>query len=229
MLKKLYYMGYKSTLRSISAASNRAAREAERRRRQEEKEQKRLQKKVAGINEKMDKILLALDGIYASGKIDKNSYQKLKLRQSDIGLDLIALAKTPGVTLAKRYITGKIDKDEFESMQKDLLPAELFEEKENIKKATGAITKELEKFRKDCKEAIVDTCQHCGTKKAFLRPIKTEDGLQLCGGCRSKLLKIQKYKGFSGKYLTVAPIRVKFTDADAEKFTLEAVFNNNLL
>jgi len=222
-------MGYKSTLRSISAASNRAAREAERKRRQKEKELERLQKKIIGLNEKMEKVLHALDGIYASGKINKDEYEKLKSRKSDIGLELLAIAKTPGVTLAKRYLTGKIDKDEFKNMQKDLLPGELFEEKEKIKKDADEIIKKIKKFNKDCKEATEDVCQHCGTKKAFLRPIKIEDGLQLCGGCKLKLLKIQKYKGFSGKYLTIAPIRVRFADADAKKIILEAIFNNSFL
>lgn len=218
-------MGYKSALRTINSFANRADAEAQRRRRQEEREIGKLKKKIETFDERMERIDRSLDEKYASGKINKEKYENLKTRKLDIGEELIVLAKTPGVTLAKRYITGEIDKEEFERIKKDLLPVELFEEKEKIQETLKNILKELEKFRKECKKVSEKTCQRCGTKEAFLRPIKLEDNLQLCGNCKIKLLKIQNYDGFEGKYLTAMPIKIRFIDLANKGFNFKVSLN----
>ena len=95
-------MGYKSTLRSISAVTNKAAKEAERKRKKELREQERLTKKISRLEERIEKTYQVLDDQYAKGKIGKNEYLELKRRKKDISLELFALAKTPGTSLAKR-------------------------------------------------------------------------------------------------------------------------------
>ena len=207
-------MGYKSILRSTISTSNKAVKEAERRERRELKETERTQRKIAKIDEKMKKVIQALEDIYAKGKIDRDQYEKFKQRESDISLDLIVIAKTPGISLAKRYITGAIDKDEFNKIQKDLLPLELFEEKTIINESISNIEKELKKFRENCKNNKENECQYCGKKRSFFNPLKIEDGLKLCGKCRSWLLNVQNYKGFSGNYFTVSPLKITFSNID---------------
>ncbi len=178
-------MGYKSILRSAISASDRAAKQAERKERQELREQERIQRKITKVNEAMEKVIQALEDIYAKGKIDKARHGELKKRKSDISLELIVIAKTPGISLAKRYITGAIDKDEFEKIQKDLFPPELFEEKRIINESISNIEKELKKFRESCKNNKENECQYCGKEKSLFNPLKIEDGLRLCGKCRS--------------------------------------------
>lgn len=207
-------MGYKSILKSAVAASDKAAREAKQRERQDLKEIEKMQRKIATVNEKIRKVIQALEDIYAKGKIDEDQYKKLKQRESDISLDLIAIAKTPGISLAKRYITGAIDKDEFEKIQKDLLPPDLFEERRIIYESIGNIEKELKEFRDNCKNDKENECRFCGKEKSLFSPLKIEDGLRLCGKCKSRLLNLQNYKGFSGNYFTVSPMKITFSDVD---------------
>lgn len=207
-------MGYKSILRSAISASDRASKEAERKERQGLREQERIQRRITKVNETMRKVIQALEDIYAKGKIGKDQYEKLKQRESDISLELIVVAKNPGISLAKRYITGAIDKDEFEKIQKDLLPPELFEEKRIINESINNVEKELKKFRENCKNEKENQCQFCSKEKSLFTPLKIEDRLRLCGKCRSWLLNTQNYKGFSGNYFTVSPMKITFSDID---------------
>ena len=221
-------MGYRSIIRSSMSAYNRAARESEKEERRELRETERIQRKTARVDEKMVKVTQALDDIYAKGKIDKNRYEELKKRKFDISLELIVIAKTPGFSLAKRYMTGAINKDEFGRVQKYLLPPELFEEKRNIKESVNNIEKELKKFRDNCKNEKENQCQYCGKEKSLFNPIKIEDGLRLCGKCRSWLLNVQNYKGFLGNYFTVSPMRITFSDID-NGIEVDANLKNELL
>ncbi len=221
-------MGYKSILRSAISASNRAVKEAERREGQEQREIEKMQRKIVRVDEKMKKVTQALDDIYARGKIDKKKYEELKKRKFDISLELIVIAKTPGVSLAKRYMTGVINKDEFEKVQKDLLPPELFEEKRIINESISNIEKELKKFRENCKNDKENQCQYCSKEKSLFSPLKIEDGLRLCGKCRSWLLNTQNYRGFSGNYFTVSPMKITFSDIN-NSIRVEVKLKNELL
>ena len=215
-------------LNSAVGASNRAERESEKNRKKELKEIEETQKKLTMVNEKMRKVVQALEDIYASGKINEDRYKKLKQREAEISIDLIAIAKTPGISLAKRYITGAIEKDEFEKIQKALLPEELFEEKRIISESINDLENELKDFRNNCKNNDEDGCQFCGKKKSFLSPIKIEDGLKLCGKCKSQLLNIQNYKGFSGNYFTVEPTKITFSNID-NSIKVDVNLKNELL
>jgi hypothetical protein len=72
----------------------------------------RLNKKLAAHKEKLTKILQELEDVYAKGKVTKDEYTNLKNRASDISLENVIVGKQPFITLAKRYITGKIDKNQ---------------------------------------------------------------------------------------------------------------------
>ncbi len=221
-------MGYKSVIRSAVSASNQISREAERAKKQQAREAERKQKKIAAVEEKMQKICQALEDLYAKGKIDKEKYNELAERKNDIGLDFIIIGKTPAVSLSKRYITGQINKDEFESIKNDLLPSDLIEEKNKIKSETDNAIKKLEEFYKNIKGKANGNCQNCGKKKGFLSPIKNVDGFELCGGYKSELSNLKNYKGFNGSYYTVQPATISQDDIK-NGFKVEVKFNHDLL
>ncbi len=128
---------------------------------------------------------------------------------------MIILGKAPVISLAKRYITGEVNKLEFEKILKDLVPQDLFTEKENIKINIDKINKEISEFREKCKNKIDNHCQHCGKKKSLFGPLSNECGFLLCKNCKTKLLDSLRFKGFLGKYFVVDP--QGFTLADFDK------------
>lgn len=207
-------MGYKKILRYGLSTVKKVADEAEREEKRKAREEERIQRKIKKINERMITITQALEDLYAKGKIGEDKFKELLQRKDDISLDLLVIGKTPGVSLAKRYITGKIDKHEFEKIKKDILPFDLFEEKKIIQEEFDNTKKELRSFRENCKKDVENECQSCGKKKSFLDSLKIEDGLKLCRKCRSQLLNLQNYKGFQGKYFEVHPLRIIFDDID---------------
>ncbi|MBU1074627.1 SHOCT domain-containing protein [Patescibacteria group bacterium] len=221
-------MGYKSTIRSVSSAGNKIARENEREERQKARELERFQKKIDAVQEKKDKVFQELDNQYAQGKINEEEFENLKQRQPDISIELIAIGKVPGVSLAKRYITGKIDKEEFERIQKEILPSGLFEEKEEIDNDIKNIKIQLIEFKKNCKEQKNDECQQCGKKKSFLNPIKEKENIKLCGKCRSLLSKYQEYEGFKGEYFIVEPVKIDIIDIDSN-IEVDIILNSEIL
>lgn len=189
-------MGYKSTLRSINAAGKRAEADARRRKREKERQQKR----QAKINEKMLKIFDELENLYAKGKIDKKEFDQLKKRQADISVDLVIFGKTPGVTLGKRYVTGKITQEEFDKMQADILPPEVYLEKEKIKAELYEIHMHQKSFRKDCK---FDTgCARCGTEGSLINSVKDRGDENLCRKCFKIYRKLSNYR-HDGEYYLV--------------------------
>jgi hypothetical protein len=207
-------MGYKSVLRSMGAASNRAAKERSRinRARQREIERvnrqlaayrERLNKKLAAHKEKLTKILQELEDVYAKGKVTKEEYTSLKSRASDIPLEYVIVGKQPFISLAKRYITGKIDKNEFDEVKKSILPSDFNAERENIGTKLKSLLENLEEFKNSCKEAQKGYCQKCGSKRKIFNWVSKYEGFSLCRKCRKLLTAMQLYPAFNGKYFTV--------------------------
>jgi hypothetical protein len=206
-------MGYKSVVRSAVSSYNKSVREKERQQRIEARELERLQKKVNNAYEKLKKICNALEDEYAKGKIGKKEYKELKNRESEITIDLVVVGKSPFISLAKRYITGKIDSKEFEEIQKDILPTELLEERQLINEGYEEALNKLKEFRNSCKDTAEDECQKCNSKKTFFSGLKVLDSLRLCKKCRAELLKLQFYE-FSGDYFVVDTKQLSFSDVD---------------
>ncbi len=223
-------MGYKSTLRSISAVTNKAAKEAERKRKKELREQERLTKKISRLEERIEKTYQVLDDQYAKGKIGKNEYLELKRRKKDISLELFALAKTPGTSLAKRYLTGKISKSEFDEIQKEILPKEVFIEKEEIAREFDTLITGVKKIisssKKNKNEKI---CWHCSKESSFFNLVRQVGKIRLCRKCSSKLHRLLQYGGYRGKYFFTEPQEIDIEDVGKKKLTVVARFNEELL
>jgi len=206
-------MGYKSTLRTIDASLNKSIRENERENRRQLREDERLQKKMIKVQEKMEKILNALQDLYAKGKMTEDEYKQLQERQGDIKPTLIIFGKAPGVSLAKRYITGKIEKEEFEKIQNELLPSDLGEEEELILKIIGERQSEIQSFHDSCNSKEEKICQKCSKKGGFFSKIRPFRGKSLCSGCRSKIEDIHNFPGHSGVYFDVDAFEVVAEDS----------------
>lgn len=197
-------MSYKSVLRSMNAASNRYEREKQRQANQVRRAYERHTKKVMALEDKKSKILAELAKAYAGGKLTPEQYNELSEREQYIGLDLIAVGGAPFVTLAKRYISGKIDKDEFERLCKHILPSDFIAEKESINRGGEDKQRMAKEFIDSCKGK--EGCQHCG-KKGFFAFVKNYKGVNLCARHRKVLEAICMYQ-HNGYYFTVEPIDV---------------------
>lgn len=200
-------MGWKGTIKSISAASNRAAREEERLSRKLEREEEKIRKKLAKLDDSKEKIENALKSDYASGKIDNEKYQGLLGRSTDISDELIVFGKSAGITLGKRYVCGKIGKEEFEKISLELIPADLDKEKDLIIGQIGRLQKDLGEFKRSCSDSLTH-CQKCSMQKGVFRPLRKFDKLILCGKCLSEYKAIKNYNGFEGVYLIADPCEV---------------------
>lgn len=193
-------MGYKGFIRSVSAASNRARRKSERRERQQAKAVAQFQRKASKIEEQQKKILAELDEEYAKGKVTKEKYDELRKRADDISLELLVFGKSSGVSLGKRYITGKIDQAEFERVKKDILPPGVVEEKGHIDRTIEDMKEKVADFEKNCQHLGLSICKSCGKQKSLLGFFKETDGMLLCGRCARTLKSLRTFPGFSGVY-----------------------------
>lgn len=208
MLDNENNMGYKSVLRSLGAASRRAAREAERARKQSARARERFDKKAAAIYAKRDSVVDALEKEYALGKITAEEFQKLRGREGEIGLELIVLGKAAGIALGKRYLCGKIEKEEFERIRREIVPRGFFEESDQVLAGYNRQEKMVEEFRVRCSLQQSDICQQCGLAKNFFRRLSLVDNLLLCRTCKKELESIKHYPGFSGSYVFASPKQV---------------------
>jgi len=221
-------MGYKSLIRSGISYSNRILKENEIQQRQQIRMNERLQKKINNTNEKLGKIYLALDDEYAKGKIDKKLYEEFTSRKQDITVDLLALGKAPFVSLAKRYITGKISRNEYMDILKSIIPNDYFEEKEKIFHDLEKAKNNLKLFHDNCNITVENECQKCGKKKSIFSVLKIRDSLILCSKCIYNLETLKKYKGFNGNYFNVEPVKLELNENE-NKNKINISFNLDLL
>ena len=226
-------MGYKSTLRSLNAAANKASREAERSRkkrerelerekRTEEKRLEKLQKSIDRLHSDIEKIRHSLDELYTSGKVDKKEYENLGKRMNDITEDVLLVGKGPIRTLAKRYLTGKIDKDEFEQKKMDILPQEMINERLDIDSSLNKLNRDIHEFIDESNIENPDMCQHCGKKKSLLNWLHNYEGLRLCGRCRRLLKSYPEHPGFTGSFYVIQPFKISLSEID-DKVDLQVI------
>ena len=201
-------MGWKGAVRSISAASNAAARESERANKQAFRESERLRKKYEKIVEKKEKIDEALNLELAKGKIDHAKHDELEKRMDDISDELIVFGKAAGVALGKRYVCGKIEKEEFETIRSEIVPEKLYQEKDQIIADVSNKQNKCIVFAESCSKSE-GVCQKCGKEKGLFSPIKEIDEMKLCGKCSAEFKKMRHYDGFSGEYIKADPCEVE--------------------
>ncbi len=201
-------MGYKSTLRSINSAINKANRESEKENKREQREYERLEKKRKDLQGKMESIIETLKDLYAKGKVNQEEYDALMKRKDDIKWNLIVFGKTSGISLAKRYICGKIDVEEFQKMQTELLPNDLIAEEQRILESVNDRQKNIQAFYSACNNEEQELCQKCGKKGNFFFRIKQLREQNLCGSCRSELENLHNYPGYNGIYFTARACEV---------------------
>jgi len=201
-------MGWKGVIRSIGAAHNQAVRERERENRRSVKEQGRLQKKLQNIADSRGKIALALNNDYAAGKIDRAEYEILSKRLSDVTDELLVFGKSAAVTLAKRYVCGKIDENQFAEMKSEFIPDQLEEEQRVISSQVNKKQEALRAFHEACTTKH-DRCHKCSKEKGFFTPLYQTDGHFLCGKCREELNQIKYFAGFNGSYILAEPCYIE--------------------
>lgn len=206
-------MGYKSILRSLSAAANASARESERTKKRLEREQERMEKKILKLEEKKAKITDSLNDLFAKGKIDKKEYEKLLKRESEIAFDLLVFGKTAATSAAKRYICGKVDKEEFQAICETIIPSEVSEEKQEIIEGYDQLLEEIKDFVKSCR-AQENQCHKCSKKKGIFRPLSDIGNMKLCKKCKKELNKLLNHKGMNGTYFYVSPHMISLDEIE---------------
>ena len=207
-------MGYKSTIRSIQSASNAVARESEREQRKLQRGQEKMENKITKIEEKRTRITESLNDFFARGKVNKETYTKLLERENDITLDSLVFGKSAAVSAAKRYICGKIEKDEFKELCSSFIPPEVFEEKQKIIDEYNDLVETIKNFKNQCDHEAESKCQKCGKKKGLFSPISNVKGLRLCGKCKRELNSLLNYKGFDGMYFYVDLCVIPFSNIE---------------
>lgn len=200
-------MGWKGTLRSLETAHNQYQKQKQREEKAQQREFERHLKKLEKIEEKKEKVKVALNNDYASGKVSDEQYQELSLRLNKIPDELIVFGKTAGVTLAKRYACGKIDQEEFEKKCKDFVPTGFYSERKTIFDDISSRQSSIEHFKQSC-EVVDKVCHKCGKKKGFFSPLRSVDGMSLCGRCSSEYKNIKSFPGFHGQYLNTGTCEV---------------------
>lgn len=197
-------MGWKGTLRSISAASNRFAKEQQRQHNQLVRAHTKYTKKIQQIEDRREKIEQALKGEYASGKLTDERYASLSGRLIDITDELLVFGKTPGVALGKRYVCGKIDKEGFIKLRNELVPQQVYYEMETIANTIKQMQDRELQFINNCSDEI-GKCQSCNRPKGFFRPIRLVENKMLCNSCKSTYTSLKQFPGFNGIYVAAAP------------------------
>lgn len=198
-------MGYRGTIRSVSAAIKKIEREKERAHRKKVREVEKLRKKAEKAYKKQEKIFAALNEVYAKGKLSQKEFSELQKRKKDITLDLVVIGGIPFSQVAKRYITGKIGKKEFEDIKREIIPNEIFAEKDIIKKEIYDLFDKYQHFIKGCKSGE-DNCNYCNTKKGLFKRLRDFHGHNLCSECYEKIEDFEEYEGAEGEYFFVEPI-----------------------
>jgi len=202
-------MGYKSVIKSMSAASRAMQAEQDRENRRSAREDERIRKKVLKIGDKQESIINALKDLLAKGKISQDRYDELKSRENDIPIYLISIGKTPGVNLAKRYITGKINEKEFESLQKEILPEKIFKEINEIESRLDGKKKELKNLiGKIDRKGDSDYCQLCNKKKSLFSRLYSFYDFILCKGCVDSIKEAKTLEAYDGKYFYTDPFQL---------------------
>lgn len=207
-------MGYKSFARAMGSAASAANRESVRRKKAQTRTEERMEKKIGKIEEKNEKIVDALQDEYAKGKIGKDEYEKLLARKVDITLELIVFGGTPASSLSKRYITGKIDKAEFDRMKEEVLPSEVVAEKKSMVQRFLDQANELEKFVKESNKNEKENCQHCNKQKGFFSSIKLVDSLRLCSHCSQRMKSLKEFTGSTGSFFEMKPTTIEVSEIE---------------
>lgn len=216
-------MGYKSFIRSVNASSNRAARAREREQNKQRRVQEKLDRNELNAKERLSKPRQKLDTLYASGKITSETYNSLLKRENDITIDLSVFGKSAGIELATRYITGKIDQDEFEMMKNHIL-GEPEAEKDVIVNDFEFRIEKAKQFIDVCqKSKDVTECAYCSKKKGILSPLFNVLNFKLCYGCRGKYHKTVNYPGYEGKYYNASPSKISANEKNELSITINAI------
>lgn len=202
-------MGYKSVVRSLSASANRANRAAAQASRQKAREYEKKQKKVGKIAEKQARVLDALNDLYAKGKVSEKDYESFKKRVDDVGLELLIFGGNSGLSLAKEYVTGKLDKEEFKSKAAQILPTGLGEEKAEIERLYDEAQAQLKEFQ-DALKKTPNECGSCSKKKGFLSFFTEVDGFLFCSKCKKTFSELQYFSSYNGHYFRADKSLIQF-------------------
>lgn len=186
-------MGWKGNLRKISSVSNQISRESEKQFKRQEREQARQAKNEMQINSALEKPIKELKKLLASGKIDTEKYSKLLDRQKDIERELFVFPdiRTAMANLGARYLTGKIDKQEFDILRDQIL-GDLAEDRKEFLKAEEKLSNLLPNLNKDLNE---NKCISCGKLGKLFCPLKSmtigtnykKITLNICNDCAKNL------------------------------------------
>ncbi len=218
-------MGYKSTLRSLSAASNAATRDHEKKQKRLQREQERLKKKITKLEEKKSKITDSLNELLAKGKISGKKHKELLKRESEITLDLLVFGKSAIIPAAKRYICGSIEKKEFESLCKSIIPDEVFKERQEIIDNYNKLIESIKNFKNSCKKRE-NECYKCAKKKGIFSPLSNIEDMKLCGRCKGELRDLLNYKGKNGTYFYVTSHIISLNDINKPQLQINIQQNH---
>lgn len=160
----------------------------------------RYEKKDQLASERRSKPLEKLKEQYAAGKIDKATYEKLAVRDSEITKDIVIFGRGSGVKLAERYVLGKLSSEEFENLKNELL-GDAEAEKDLIFEEYKMVASRVNDFVEKVRGNKSGTqCNNCNKPKKFFSPLSNVSDFMLCRSCHTDYKSICRYEGKNGAY-----------------------------
>ncbi len=158
------------------------------------------------------KIKRALVSQYRRGLIDSDTFLQLAARMEEITDDLMTMGNTTGVVLGKKYVCGSLDKDDFEKIKCDLVPASREDEEQYVHALFAKRKARLTAFREHL-TGDLNVCQKCHRDSNFLSPLRELDEMILCKSCLEYYERNKYFTGFEGVYISCDPCEI---DMDTE-------------
>jgi uncharacterized membrane protein len=168
----------------------------------------KFQRKLKAVEQKRDKPTELLKEMYASGKIDSKKYSSLLKRDKDVTIDLVVFGKNAGIKLAARYISGQVDKEQFETLKNEILGSPEAEKDliiQAIEEQTECATDFLHKAQ-EFKSAT--QCNYCGKPKKFFSPLRSSFDVMLCASCSKTFSSLISFAGYEGQYYIADPAEI---------------------
>jgi hypothetical protein len=145
---------------------------------------------------------------YKKGIIDSEMFLQLAARMEEITDDLMALGNATGVVLGKKYVCGKLDREDFEAIKCDLVPASKEDEEKYVDELFKRRKERLKGFREHLARDL-NVCQKCHRDGNFFSPLHELEEMILCKSCIELYERNKYFTGFRGEHIECDPIEIE--------------------
>lgn len=169
----------------------------------------RFHKKQELAAERRDRPLQKLKELYAAGKISKEKFNELSKRDEIITIDFVIFGRGAGLKLAERYLQGKVNNDEFESLRNELLGDAEAERDKILADFKSKLAKVDESVKQARASTLDGQCSYCSRPKKFYSPLLRHADFKVCVPCKAKFKSLTTYAGYNGKFYSTAKMKIE--------------------